>query len=213
MSGLPQLSLVLASSSAARRKILTEAGINPLVKIPVVDEASIIASLPTGSPGEIVNTLATAKASLVAKQIKAEQNNFSGLVLGCDSMFYFKEKLLGKPHTAQEATRRWQEFSGNQGDLVTGHSLIYLENDKLIQQETASATATVIFQNATNKEITAYVGTTEPLYVAGGFTLEGYGSWLIQSIVGHPSTVMGLSIPTLESLLNKIKIPFYSLWK
>ena len=53
-------------------------------------------------------------------------------------------------------------------------------------------------------EIEAYVGTGEPLQVAGAFTIDGLGGWYIESIVGDHHNVVGLSLPLLRRMLAEL---------
>ena len=48
-------------------------------------------------------------------------------------------------------------------------------------------------------EIDAYIATGEPLEVAGAFTIDAKGAGFIESIVGDPHTVVGLSVPLLRT--------------
>ena len=62
--------LVLASASPGRRKVLRQAGIDPLVVVSGVDEDLLIAGLGSdASPDEVVCALAAAKAEQVAGEL------------------------------------------------------------------------------------------------------------------------------------------------
>jgi septum formation protein len=53
----------------------------------------------------------------------------------------------------------------------------------------------------------------EPLQVAGAFTLDGLGGWFVESIVGDPSNVVGISLPLLRRLLNEVGVSVAELWR
>ncbi len=61
-------------------------------------------------------------------------------------------------------------------------------------------------------EIEAYLVTGEPLLVAGGLTIDGYGSPFVEQIEGDHGTVIGLSVPLLRDLLQRVGVPITSLW-
>ena len=61
-------------------------------------------------------------------------------------------------------------------------------------------------------EIDAYIATGEPLEVAGAFTIDARGAGFIESIVGDPHTVVGLSVPLLRTLVRELGIAWPSLW-
>jgi len=64
----------------------------------------------------------------------------------------------------------------------------------------------------TPQEMDDYLATGEPLEVAGGFTLDGLGGAFIDSVQGDPSTVIGISLPTLRRLLGDLGVGWTSLW-
>ena len=65
----------------------------------------------------------------------------------------------------------------------------------------------------TSQEMDDYLATGEPLEVAGGFTLDALGAPFIESIHGDPSTVVGISLPTLRRLLGELGVGWTSLWR
>ncbi len=69
------------------------------------------------------------------------------------------------------------------------------------------------FADVTDEEIAAYVASGEPLGVAGAFTLDGRSAPFVGRIEGHPSTVIGLSLPLLRDLLARLGVPLVDLWR
>jgi len=63
------------------------------------------------------------------------------------------------------------------------------------------ASTEVRFAEPSDAEIAAYVGTGEPLRVAGAFTVDGLGGWFVDSIAGDHHNVVGLSLPLLRRML------------
>jgi septum formation protein len=186
---------VLASASPARLKTLRAAGVEPEVIVSGVDEDAITAD--TG-PG-LVQALASAKAHSVAGRLTGDL-----LLLGCDSMLEFDGNVVGKPASAAEAVARWQQLSGRSGVLHTGHTLLELRDGTIRRAAEAVASTEVRFAHLSDDEIEAYVGTGEPLHVAGAFTIDGLGGWFIESIVGDHHNVVGLSLPLLRRLLAEL---------
>jgi septum formation protein len=191
--------VVLASGSPARLRLLRDAGLDPEVVVSGVDETEIDRS----DPWDLVTSLAIAKANVVA----ARTND--ALVIGCDSMLVFGGETLGKPADAAEAAERWHTMRGGTGSLLTGHCVIDSANGR---SEHAVADAVVQFADVTDAEIEAYVGSGEPLGVAGAFTLDGRSAPFIERIDGHPSTVIGLSLPLLRELLARLGVSLVDLW-
>jgi septum formation protein len=77
---------------------------------------------------------------------------------------------------------------------------------------TAVGATTVRFGSPTEEEILAYVGTGEPLGMAGAFTIEGLGGWWVDSIDGDHNNVIGISVPLLRRLFLDLGVSIPSLW-
>ncbi|MEV8309347.1 nucleoside triphosphate pyrophosphatase [Streptomyces flavidovirens] len=197
----PRRRLVLASASPARLGLLRQAGLAPEVIVSGVDEDAITA--PT--PGELALVLAEAKAASVAARPEAAD----ALVIGCDSVLELDGQALGKPADAEDATARWKSMRGRSGILRTGHCVIDTATGR---RASATASTTVRFGEPTDAEISAYVATGEPLYVAGAFTLDGRSAPFIDGIDGDPGNVIGLSLPLLRRLLGELGTPITALW-
>lgn len=210
--------VMLASTSPARLMLLRQAGIEPLTDSPLVDEDAVAAAAEQerGSalaPDELVLLLARAKAAEVAGRLAAEQPDFDGLVIGGDSMFALGGQVYGKPYTAEEATRRWQEMRGATGVLHSGHSVFRLQPGTEPTEAVAVAESAVTFaDDISDEEIAAYVASGEPLLVAGAFTVDSLGGPFITRVDGDPSTVVGMSLSTLRRLASDLGVRWTDLW-
>jgi nucleoside triphosphate pyrophosphatase len=204
--------LVLASASAGRRKVLRQAGIDPLVIVSGVDEDAVAAGLdPEATPGHVTTALAAAKADAVARILDRTLAS-DCVVIGCDSMLYRDGELLGKPTSADAAREGWRKMAGNSGELYTGHCVIRLR-DNVIAYRGADATSTTVhFGVPTAADLDAYIGHGEPMAVAGGFTLDGLGGWFIDGVDGDPSSVIGIGLPLTRQLLANAGLSISELW-
>ena len=185
---------LLASASSGRLRTLRNAGVEPEVEVSGVDEDAITAPEPT----ELVGALAHAKAVAVAGR---QQGTL--LVLGCDSMLELDGVALGKPASAEEAVRRWQQLRGRSAVLHTGHTLIEVVASATARVLDRVASTEVRFADPSDAEIEAYVATGEPLRVAGAFTIDGFGGWFVDSVAGDHHNVVGLSLPLLRRMLRE----------
>jgi septum formation protein len=193
--------LILASGSAARLRVLRDAGLDPEVVVSGVDEET--GDLPVA---QAVTELAERKASAVA----AAAGSRDALVLGCDSLLELDGLALGKPTSAAEVLDVWRRLSGRHARLFTGHCLIDTSSGRRARE----AESTVIrFGRPTEAEITAYAASGEPLALAGGFSIEGYGGAFVDGIDGSPSNVLGLSLPLLRRLLAELDVALTDLWR
>ena len=186
--------VVLASQSTSRRRLLEGAGITPLVMVSHVDEETEFFNAMT--PADMVIALAVTKAQTVREQI-----DFPAIIIGCDSTFDVDGTSFGKPGTPEIAKERALAISGRSGLLHTGHCII----DTVQGREIADRITTkVTFSEMSNLEIDDYIASGEPLQVAGGFTLDGFGSPFIPVIEGDYTNVVGLSMPFLRSAMSQL---------
>lgn len=207
--------LYLASTSPARLSVLRASGIEPITFAPQVDEEFAVAAREEHlgralNADEMVQYLAQLKAEDVATRHLGE---LDGLVLGGDSAFLLDGSILGKPHLPDVAFERAQQHRGQTGVLHSGHWLIDCRGGVLGDGVGAVRTAEVtLADDVTDVELMAYVDSGEPLQVAGGFTIDGKASAFIEHIVGDPSCVIGLSMPTLRRLVRQLGVEYTSLW-
>jgi septum formation protein len=204
--------VVLGSASPGRLKVLRQAGIDPLVMVSGVDEDLLTAGLGSdASPGAVVSALAAAKA----EQVAAELNSAVAadcVVIGCDSMLYIDGRLCGKPQSVAAAVSQWGLMAGRSGQLYTGHCLLRLSGGAITHHEVESACTTVHFAAPASADLQAYVASGEPLRVAGGFTVDGLGGWFIDGVEGDPSNVIGVSLPLLRLLVQRVGLSVAALW-
>ena len=193
--------IVLASASPSRQRLLKSVGISPMVVVSGVDEED--SSYSQLTPRELVIALAIVKAHTVKEKI-----NYPSIIIGCDSTFEFEGKSLGKPGTPENAIARARSLSGKSGVLHTGHC--FIDTDKGIEISDVVSTR-VHFAQMTDHEIAGYVATGEPLNVAGGFTLDGLSAPFIAGVEGETSNVIGLSLPLLRNAINSLGYEWFEL--
>ena len=204
--------VILASASPGRRRVLRQAGIDPLVIVSGVDEDAIVAGLPDHSPpGHVTTALATAKARAVAAKLPTDVA-VDCVVIGCDSMLFRDGRLWGKPESESAVVAGWRAMAGSSGQLYTGHCVIRLR-DNVIECELAAASCTTVhFGNPPPAELAAYARSGEPTAVAGGFTLDGLGGWFVDGVTGDPSAVIGIGLPLTRSLFERAGLSIAELW-
>jgi septum formation protein len=194
-------SVVLASASPSRKRLLDSCGISAQVIVSGVDEED--PKLTALAPREMVIALAILKAHTIKAQVGNEH-----LIIGCDSTFEFQGESFGKPLTEELAVARCKELRGNFGLLHTGHCIIDTKQGIEISDV---STSKVFFADMTDAEIAGYVASGEPLNVAGGFTLDGLSAPFISRIEGDPSGIIGLSLPLLRRAVNSLGLSWNSI--
>ncbi len=127
--------LYLASTSPARRALLAQTGIEPVLVAPGVDEdaavAAAAAALGRNLTGpELVAMLAVAKAGAVA-DARVAGSPVDGFVFGGDSAFEVDGVLHGKPHEPAVARERWRQMlAAGGGTLWSGHCVVDRRADR-----------------------------------------------------------------------------------
>ncbi len=205
------MTTVLASASPARLAVLRAAGIDPVVFVSGVDEPAVEAANAAAGPARTVMALARAKADAVLPVVA--RSHPDSVVIGCDSMLLRDGRLYGKPVDAAQVRRQWREMAGGTADLLTGHAVIALRDGQVTARTSGHQRTTIRFGTPTDDEITAYLATGEPLQVAGGLTIDGYGGWFVDGLDGDSSSVIGISLPLTRQLLREVGVSVLDLWR
>lgn len=201
---MTRMRFVLASSSPARLQTLRRAGLNPVVHVPDVDEAAVTAP----DTASLVRTLAELKGTTVLAELGTGTD---AVVVACDSLLDVDGEPWGKPGSPEEAGRRWRHLRGRSGELLTGHHVTVISGGD-VRSLTRAVATTVHFADLTDAEVDAYVATGEPTWVAGAFTIDGYGAPFIERIEGDHLNVIGISLPAVRSMLADLGVAWPDLW-
>ena len=183
--------LILASKSPRRYELLKQVGID----VEVVPSTVIEDLVQIESPKEHVIRLAEAKARAVASQFP------NRWVIAADTVVTVDGSILGKPKNGEEAKEMLQRLSGREHWVLTGFFVCHLESGK--RDHDAVETA-VKMKGLTPSEIEWYVKTGEPFDKAGGYAIQGIGSFMVESIRGSYTNVVGLPLCELIRMLNRL---------
>ncbi len=188
-------SLILASSSPFRRKLLENAGLSFEVHPAELDERAIEASLDEeqSSPQQISLMLARAKALDVSRHFSAT------LVLGSDQTMSLGSRVFHKPKNLNDAKQHIKSLSGRTHRLNSGIALA--RDGAIIWDHVDHAELTV---RSLNEEfIDRYIDQCgdKLLGSVGAYQLEAEGIQLFSKIVGDYFTILGLPmLPLLKKL-------------
>ncbi len=186
MSGIKDR-LILASGSPQRFSLLVEAGFEPEVRIPEVDE-----SIQTGeSARSLVERLAIKKLDAVI--------NVGECGVAADTVVSVNEKILGKPGTPKIALEMLQTLSGETHQVITGVALSGPKGRRSLIVATQ-----VKWRELTKEEIVTYIKTGEPLDKAGGYGIQGGGKNFVVSFEGSFDNIVGLPVDEVISCLNEL---------
>ncbi|HYA90726.1 MAG TPA: Maf family protein [Thermodesulfobacteriota bacterium] len=191
--------LILASKSPRRNELLKQMGFDFEVIPSRVTENFI----QTESPEEHVIRLAEAKVRDVAGKYP------DYWVIAADTIVYIDGSNLGKPKDREEAVQMLRRLSGQEHSVLTGFSVCHLE--KMKNDKEAVRTA-VRMKGLTTAEIEWYVHTGEPFDKAGGYAVQGIGAFMIESIRGSYTNVVGLPLCELIQMLSRLGAVTISEW-
>lgn len=191
-------SLVLASKSPRRRRLLSALGWNFRVVDPAVGERNGEGELPV----DLCRRLALEKARAVS--LKCPDN----LVLGADTIVALDGVALGKPKDDGEAVEMIRRLSGRSHDVMTGIAVCRSDR-RLVDVEVTR----VSFRALADSEIKAYVSTGEGRDKAGAYAIQGKGSLLVSEIRGCYFNVVGLPLYRLSLLIDRFGIPLSRQWE
>ncbi|MDR2224383.1 MULTISPECIES: Maf family protein [Providencia] len=184
-------SIILASTSPYRQSLLKKLGLPFLASPPNIDESPVL----NESAQALVMRLSHAKAAALAKQYPQH------LIIGSDQVCVIDGKIVGKPHTFENAFKQLKAASGNKITFYTGLCLLDSATGKFnLQCELFD----VYFRQLTDQEITNYLYKEEPFQCAGSFKSEGLGITLFDRLDGRdPNTLIGLPIILLLDMLRQ----------
>ena len=204
-SNMPQL--VLASSSAYRKQLLANIGIHVETCAPDIDETPEDGE----SPINLAKRLAAEKAKKVARL------NPNKIIIGSDQVALVDtgdgKKILGKPHTVENALAQLTLCQGKTVSFYTALSLCQHFGDGAAKQSTKDKEETcvtrveetcVFFRRHSHAQLQAYIDAEQPLDCAGSFKCEGMGVLLFERITSRdPNTLIGLPTMLLHNMLDR----------
>lgn len=185
--------VLLASNSPRRRQLL--AMILPdfgLAEMHDIDETYP----PTVPPEQVPAYLSQLKSRAYAHQLVPDE-----IIITADTVVISEGKILGKPHSTQQAVDMLKSLMGKTHTVVTGVTLASLSNSLTFSEKT-----NVTFATLSEPEIRAYVETYNPLDKAGSYGIQEWiGCAAITGIEGCFYNVMGLPMNSLYRHLRNFK--------
>jgi septum formation protein len=185
--------IILASSSPRRKELLEKIGLAF-----TVDPSDYPEDLRSDlQPEGLVKAISIGKANLVAKKYR------DAVIIAADTIGVVRGKIIGKPHTEDEARLMLQSLSGKSHRVITGFTIIDSASKQMV---TRSVETRVYFKPLSAEEIDHYVRTGEPLDKAGAYAIQGLGSIIVEKIIGDYYNVMGLPLNALAESLKDFGI-------
>lgn len=190
------MSLILASGSAARRRLLEAAGLSFEVEAPRVDEDAAKASFRAEgmAPRAQADALAELKALSVARRRE-------GFVIGADQMLAVEGEVLDKPRHAAEAREHLLRLRGRPHELITA-VVVAREGAVLWRHIDTPRLIMRAFSDAFLDDYLSRAG-ADVLTSVGAYQLEGLGAQLFERVEGDYFSVLGLPLLPLLAFLRE----------
>ena len=187
--------LILASNSPRRKSIFTSMNLDFSIIPSEYDEKLDSDDFSY----EKIEDIATQKCLDVVRRVDKDS-----LVFAADTVVVLHNKILGKPHTKENAYKMLKELSGNPHMVVTAICAI---NTKTNRAATMSTTSYVRFTEWTDEMIHNYIDTYNPLDKAGSYGIQELPPNYIDKYEGSFENIVGLCPESVKAVLNQLKYP------
>lgn len=180
--------LILASASPRRKELLGLFGIPFVIRAADIDETMD----PSKPPYDEVARVSCCKALAVAREPE-------DVVIAADTIVVCDGKVLGKPHSREEAIAMLRLLSGRAHQVMTGCTVL-----RGSRRETFTEVTGLTFRPLSEGEIQHYVDSGEPMDKAGAYGIQGGAALFCPGIQGDYYNVMGLPVCRLGMVLRKM---------
>ena len=182
------MELILASQSPRRRELLGLFRLPFVIRVADIDETMD----ENAAPYDEVVRVSREKAMAVER---AQDD----IVVAADTIVVCENRVLGKPHSPEEAEQMLGLLSGRDHQVMTGMTV--LRGEKCLS---CTEVTDIHFRELSPKEIAAYVATGEPMDKAGAYGIQGGAALFAEKMVGDYYNVMGLPVCKLRQLLFEV---------
>ncbi|MBT3182288.1 MAG: septum formation protein Maf [Deltaproteobacteria bacterium] len=183
--------LVIATASPARRKLISDLGVNYIADTVDIDESP----LKDEKVADYVRRLASEKAHV------AIPPSLDAVIVTVDTAIGIDEKIIGKPKDENHARNILQQLSGRCHDVLSAIAVRDMNRETVDIEVTHT---TVEFIKLTEDFIDWYISTSEWRNRAGAYAIQGKGISLVKEIRGCLTNVIGISIPSLLRMIERL---------
>ena len=184
--------LVLASASPRRRELLSKIGL----KFDIVPSKYDEKLDSDDFTYEKIEKIALCKAQDIMDKVSKD-----AIIISADTVVVLDGKILGKPHSKQDAFDMISALSGKTHEVITAIAMIDMKNEKTICR---SQSTKVKFRKIETAEIEYYVSTEEPYDKAGAYAAQGLAAIFVEKIDGCFNNVVGISVYEVAQMLKEL---------
>lgn len=190
------MTLILASTSETRSRLLANAGVAHETVPPRVDETTIKAAMleEGASHRDIADALAEAKGRKVSAKAPGR------IVIGCDQVLSHDGRLVSKPGTRDEAAAELRRLRGARHELLSA-AVAYRDGEPLWRHVSV---VRLSMREFSDTYLEQYLDRNwERLrHSVGGYRLEEEGLRLFRAVEGDYFATLGLPMIPLLSWLS-----------
>lgn len=179
---------ILASASIRRRFFFSKLNLDFTIVHPEVDEKIHIDE----NPEKYVKRITKEKFKNVLK------GNKNKIIVSADTVVVLKKDILQKPKNKEEATLFLKSLSNNWHCVITA-MIVGDENNNFYDIDKSL----VHFKELSSNDIKIYLDSNEWIGKAGGYAVQGFGSFLIDGINGKVDNIIGFPVSIFNELLMK----------
>jgi len=131
-----------------------------------------------------------------------ERTRAASVILVADTIVLLDGELLGKPEDREDAEGMVGRLSGRAHEVSTRFALGRPRDPAALHAETV--TTKVEFRRLDAEEIRRYVATGEGADKAGGYAIQGIGSFAVRRVEGSYTNVVGLPVCEVVLALQRL---------
>jgi septum formation protein len=194
------MSLILASSSPVRARLLTAAGVTFDVVPARIDEDMLTESLL--ADGAQAQDVAEKLAELKAQKISASHPGM--LVVGADQVLVFQGEIIGKSPNVAETRALLRRLAGQAHRLIA--AVVLAKDGAILWRHVAQAE--LHMRNFSDGFLDSYLAAQGDFVLGsvGCYHLEGEGAQFFSKISGDYFTVLGLPLLPLLGALREFGV-------
>ncbi|SHN05020.1 septum formation protein [Duganella sacchari] len=189
--------LVLASSSAYRKELLSRLQLPFEVAVPDIDETPLAGETPSAT----ALRLAREKAAAVAAKMPG------AIVIGSDQVATLDDEQIGKPGNHANALAQLQKMRGRE---VIFHTALCVWDGRNNTAQVEDIQTVVKFRDLPDDELDAYLRIEQPYDCAGSAKNEALGIAILERIDSNdPTALTGLPLIALTGMLRNLGVTFF----
>ena len=182
------MQLILASQSPRRKELLGLFGIPFTVRVADIDETMDLSA----PAAEEVAQVSRRKALAIPRED-------DDVLIAADTIVVCQGRILGKPHSEEEAYEMLRLLSGRDHQVMTGVTVLRGDQERVFTQITD-----LHFRELSDREIYRYIATGEPMDKAGAYGIQGGAALFCEKMDGDYYNVMGLPVCRLGETLKEL---------